>query len=134
MENITLEPLGQQHPFYPVDLKMPGFVANDMTTVTLLLIFVGELIMVASLTNVLARRVRPDVTTGELWAATWFMICGFIHLFFEGEKVAFHPFVKIIANAGPPQVTFRTTMRRWRHERTSLASNGKSMPCRITAT
>lgn len=110
MENVTLEPL---HPFYPVDLKFPEYVPNDMSTVTLLLIFVGELTMVASLTNVLARRVRPDVTSGELWAATWFMICGFIHLFFEGERrdrSVFFFFFNEFANAA--QGTFRTTMRK----------------------
>ncbi|KAK6063568.1 emopamil binding protein [Seiridium cupressi] len=79
-------PLEEQHyhPYYPLGLVLPGYVPNDISVPTLISSFAAASIYVFLLTAFVARRVRPSITNGELLTAMWFMLCGYIHLFFEG--------------------------------------------------
>jgi len=72
------------HPYHPIDLELVGYLANKWDTLTLLSIFGAGCIAILSVTYLVAMRVRPRVSTSDLWTVKWFVLCGCIHLFFEG--------------------------------------------------
>ncbi|KAK4034865.1 Emopamil-binding protein [Parachaetomium inaequale] len=72
------------HPYYPPDLVLPGFMPNKTAVPILLMSFAGAAGFVFWTTSVLARTVQPGISKGKLLTAMWFMLCGCIHLFFEG--------------------------------------------------
>ncbi|KAJ2900242.1 emopamil binding protein [Zalerion maritima] len=71
-------------PYYPLGVAVPGYVANDMTTLTILSYFAvgcGSILLAACF---ISRRVRPSLSTGELLTVMWFVLSGSIHLGMEG--------------------------------------------------
>ncbi|KAK3290417.1 Emopamil-binding protein [Chaetomium fimeti] len=72
------------HPYYPLDLELPGFVPSPTAVPILLAFFAAGVAFVFSATVILARTVQPGLSKGKLYTAMWFMLCGCIHLFFEG--------------------------------------------------
>ncbi|KAI1085079.1 Emopamil-binding protein [Whalleya microplaca] len=72
------------HPYNPPNIVLEGYVPNSIQVHVLIASFATAALTVFVLTSVLARRVRPDISNGDLWIAMWFMLCGCIHLFFEG--------------------------------------------------
>ncbi|KAH6871676.1 3-beta-hydroxysteroid-Delta(8),Delta(7)-isomerase, partial [Thelonectria olida] len=73
-----------EHPFFPVHIKVPGYVATSLPTAALLTIFFGALAAILTTSKVFLKRSNPTLSKGEVWTASWFILCGFIHLFFEG--------------------------------------------------
>ena len=74
------------HPYYPPDLVLPGFMPNDIPVPILITSFAGAAGLVVWITSVLARTIRPGLGKTDLLTAMWFMLCGCIHLFFEGSS------------------------------------------------
>ena len=91
------------HPFYPVEVELIGYLANDKSTLSLLLIFLAGLIVICVASWVVLSKYYPQVRTIDKWALLWCMcskraLChqdhvlqadtlrtaGTIHLFFEG--------------------------------------------------
>ncbi|TQS34476.1 hypothetical protein Golomagni_05138 [Golovinomyces magnicellulatus] len=72
------------HPFYPVDSMVPGYVAISTPTVVLLMTFFGVVWMIFTVTNYSLRSLKPKLSKNDIWTASWFVLCGFIHTFFEG--------------------------------------------------
>ncbi|KAI1846604.1 hypothetical protein JX266_007177 [Neoarthrinium moseri] len=72
------------HPYYPPTIDLPAYAPNEIAVPYLISSFAGASVFVFALTTSLARHVRPSISNGELWTARWFMLCGCIHLFFEG--------------------------------------------------
>ncbi len=72
------------HPYYPPDLVLPGFMPNEIPVPILIASFAGASGLVVWITSVLARTIRPRIDKTDLLTAMWFMLCGCIHLFFEG--------------------------------------------------
>jgi len=72
------------HPFFPISAPVPNYVAVSTPTAVLLTIFFGTLAVILGATKFSLERYRPSLPSGEVWAATWFILCGFIHSFFEG--------------------------------------------------
>ncbi|ATY63362.1 3-beta-hydroxysteroid-Delta(8),Delta(7)-isomerase [Cordyceps militaris] len=77
-------PANRSHPFYPVDLRVPGYIATSTPTAVLLTIFFGGLLMLITTTRYFLRGLKPQLSNGDTWTATWFVICGFIHSLLEG--------------------------------------------------
>lgn len=72
------------HPYYPLGAAVPGYVVNSLPAPSLVTTFaVGCGVILAS-SSALVRKSRPGIPRGELAAALWFVLCGFIHFFFEG--------------------------------------------------
>ncbi|KAI9668555.1 MAG: hypothetical protein M1831_000994 [Alyxoria varia] len=69
------------HPFYPLEVEIAGYLANDYPWYQLLAGFSAACTVLLGTTTLLARRIRPQITTTEL------VTCGTIHLFFEGYYV-----------------------------------------------
>jgi cholestenol delta-isomerase len=72
------------HPYYPSDIHLPRYVPNDIPTPMLITYFAIAAGFVLWFTSVLARTIRPSISSGDRLAAMWFMLCGCIHFFFEG--------------------------------------------------
>lgn len=72
------------HDYYPLGVEITGFLANEYSVIKLLVTFFGGLAVLTVATNVIAKRLRPDISKSDLWTLTWFVLTGTIHLFFEG--------------------------------------------------
>lgn len=81
--NFSLLP-GQVHPYYPIEAQIAGYLANKWNTLELLLMFSAGCAAIFSVTYAIVKRVRPNLSNGDLATIMWFVLCGCIHSFFEG--------------------------------------------------
>lgn len=89
------------HPYYPIDLEIVGYLANEWDTLTLVSLFAAGCTAIFLVTYLVIMRVQPKISSGDLWTIMWFVLCmclslvqehtiliikpgGCIHLFFEG--------------------------------------------------
>ena len=73
------------HPYYPPSAIITDYAANTLPTLTLLICFAAGCAAILTPTLILIRRTNPSLSNGEVATAMWFVLCGFIHFFFEGE-------------------------------------------------
>jgi len=88
------------HPYYPLELEIAAYLANEWSVPLLLGIFFGGCAAIVFGTKYLVHRVRPNLPIAEKAAIWWFVISGAIHLFFEGYFSLNH------AKMGPSQHFF----------------------------
>jgi hypothetical protein len=81
-ETSFLTPL---HPYYPLHAIIDPYLENEWHFITLLAIFAAGCVTIFSATNLVVKRVRPNLSTSELLTILWFVLSGCIHLFFEGK-------------------------------------------------
>lgn len=74
----------RQHPYYPLGVAIPGYVAKVLTTQAILAIFTTTCLGILIPTCLYIRHARRDLPSGEVLTALWFVLCGFIHLGLEG--------------------------------------------------
>ncbi|KAH0410963.1 Emopamil-binding protein, partial [Aureobasidium melanogenum] len=91
---------GVKHPYYPLDANIVGYVANESTVLSLLGSFVAGCVAIFGLTYLAVKKVNPRLPATELMTVMWFVLCGCIHLFFEGYFAYNH------ANMGGLQTFF----------------------------
>ncbi|KAK7987486.1 hypothetical protein PG989_007801 [Apiospora arundinis] len=70
--------------FTPLGIALPGYIANEMSTIQILGIFAATCASVMLPTLLAISRKRPDLPKRELSTAMWFVLCGCIHLILEG--------------------------------------------------
>lgn len=75
-------------PFYPFGVTIPGYIENTLSVYEILAIFVALCTVVLGSTLTISRWTRPDLSTGEHATVLWFVLCGCIHLFFEGMRTS----------------------------------------------
>ncbi|TDZ38779.1 3-beta-hydroxysteroid-Delta(8),Delta(7)-isomerase [Colletotrichum spinosum] len=75
------------HPYHPIDAAMSDYVANQLGSTSLQATFALGASAVLAPTYQLIRKTNPTLSTGNTAAALWFVLCGFIHFFFEGYFV-----------------------------------------------
>jgi cholestenol delta-isomerase len=63
------------HPYYPLEVEIIGYLANDWHFLTLIAVFAAVCVAVFSVTYVVAKQVNPRIATGELWIVMWFVLC-----------------------------------------------------------
>ena len=139
------------HPFYPLEVEIANYLANEWSMQVLLTIFTAVCATIFFGTRYLVNRVHPHLPSSEKAAIWWFVLCKFfhflpieqsccnlgdaadlvcvagsIHLFFEGTHVR--------ASGGDcrtylydGQDTSLSTTRAWGLRRTYLANYGKNM-------
>ncbi|KAF2756919.1 EBDP4, emopamil-binding protein [Pseudovirgaria hyperparasitica] len=78
------EPL---HPYYPLGVDIAGYEANESSVLTLLGVFSSLCVALFAITYVAGRRVRANISRGDLVTMMWFVLCGSLHVFFEGYFV-----------------------------------------------
>ncbi|KAJ9087150.1 hypothetical protein DSO57_1036095 [Entomophthora muscae] len=77
------------HPYYPVSLHLPHYVANSKGTPLLLFMFAAVLGFVLIPAYILITTKRDFALSTRL-SFLWFITCGCIHLFFEGYFAVNH--------------------------------------------
>jgi hypothetical protein len=73
------------HPYYPLGVTIPGYVAKILTTQEILGIFTATCLSILVPTWLYIRHVRPNLSASQVSTALWFVLCGFIHLGLEGK-------------------------------------------------
>ncbi|KAK6823570.1 hypothetical protein PG995_006312 [Apiospora arundinis] len=88
MDSNVMPPAGgdalPDHPFYPLGIALPGYIANEMSTIQILCISAATCGSVMLPTLLAINRKRPELPKRELSTAMWFVLCGCIHLILEG--------------------------------------------------
>lgn len=77
-----------EHPFFPIHVTVHGYVPNTLPTAVLLITFFGSLAVIFAGSRYALRQRDPSLSSGDAWTASWFILCGFIHTFFEGTHGA----------------------------------------------
>ncbi|KAF4835018.1 3-beta-hydroxysteroid-Delta(8),Delta(7)-isomerase [Colletotrichum tropicale] len=72
------------HPYFPLDAPLKGYVENKLGALALCSTFAAGTIAILAPTYNIIRRTNPRLSNGEVATALWFVLCGFIHFFFEG--------------------------------------------------
>ncbi|KAL0944845.1 3-beta-hydroxysteroid-delta -isomerase [Colletotrichum truncatum] len=72
------------HPYHPLDASLPGYAENKLDALAICSAFAAGTITILAPTYKIIRRSNPSLPNGELATALWFVLCGFIHFFFEG--------------------------------------------------
>lgn len=86
MAGSILEPIVEplkhivEHPYYPLDITVIGYVANDMGRVKILGIFGSGLLIVGGGTFFLCNAINPGLRKRDRWLAVWFALCKFPHM------------------------------------------------------
>lgn len=73
------------HPYSSFDKDIVDYVPNTISSLALVGCFAaGTLAMFAS-THAIIQSSRPNMVFRDRFLMMWFVMCGFIHFFFEGE-------------------------------------------------
>lgn len=106
MENASIESAAAvvvNHPYYPLEMEIASYLANEWTVPTLLSIFFGACAVLFLCTRTFVARSYPHLPSTEKAAIWWLVLCesslstvlhslltsliaGAIHLFFEGMR------------------------------------------------
>ncbi|KAK0722810.1 cholestenol delta-isomerase-like protein [Lasiosphaeria miniovina] len=80
------------HPYYPPHVVVQGYAPNTLSVVALVTAFAGVIAAFLVFALALARRLSPGLKRrrAEQAAFCWFVLCGFLHCFFEGYFVLNH--------------------------------------------
>jgi hypothetical protein len=63
------------HPYYPVDIEISGYVANEWPFLTLLVILGSACAFILALARGVTRYLRPDLPRSEVLTVLWFILC-----------------------------------------------------------
>lgn len=63
------------HPYYPLEVEITGYLANEWGVPQLLGTFFGGLTVLFTATYLVAKRVRPSLNGYELLTIMWFVLC-----------------------------------------------------------
>lgn len=75
------------HPYYPLEIEITGYLANQYGVPTLITLFAIGCAGIFTLTHIVVTHIRPGLPTSELLTILWFVLSGCIHAFFEGYYV-----------------------------------------------
>ncbi|KAF2213078.1 hypothetical protein CERZMDRAFT_96749 [Cercospora zeae-maydis SCOH1-5] len=76
------------NPYYPIGSSIAGWTPNESSVFTLLGAFSGASVVLFSSTFILAKRIQPTLTRGELLTTMWFVLSGTVHILFEGYFIS----------------------------------------------
>ncbi|KFH48197.1 3-beta-hydroxysteroid-Delta(8),Delta(7)-isomerase-like protein [Hapsidospora chrysogenum ATCC 11550] len=82
--NDSSATLKGEHPYFPPSAVLPGYAVNTMDAATLVACFVAGSGAILTTAYTIISRARPGLARSDILAALWFVLCGFIHFFFEG--------------------------------------------------
>ena len=68
-------PAAPAHPYYPLDIVIAGFVANEWNRLELCSMFAAGCAVIFAVTYIVATRLRPNVSTADLVTVLWFVLC-----------------------------------------------------------
>jgi hypothetical protein len=74
IDDIAMNPK-VTHPYYPVDIEISGYVANEWPFWTLLVVLCSACAFVLALARGVTRYLRPDLPSSEVLTVLWFILC-----------------------------------------------------------
>ncbi|KKA16715.1 hypothetical protein T310_9669 [Rasamsonia emersonii CBS 393.64] len=81
------------HPYYPLGVELPGYLANESSVLSLVGRFAVCWVTVLGIAFLIINRVRPSASRSDRLAFLWFCLTASIHLFFEAYFVLNHAHV-----------------------------------------
>jgi cholestenol delta-isomerase len=72
------------HPYFPLGVVIPGYVGNSLSAQALVSSFAAGCAVIFLSTYYVIQLTRPTLSYGGVATTLWFVLCGCIHLFFEG--------------------------------------------------
>ncbi|KAH7391489.1 EBP domain-containing protein [Cadophora sp. MPI-SDFR-AT-0126] len=74
------------HPYFPQSVNLSGgtYLPNDWDVVTLIAVFGLGWAAIMSVTLLIVKKINPGLKKADRALVLWFVLCGAIHLFFEG--------------------------------------------------
>lgn len=84
---MTVQPAGDRHPYFPLDLQLPGYVPMQVDFDYILGVFFAAVLAIFAATWKLSGR-HTHLSGKERIMACWFMVTGVIHFVIEGWVVA----------------------------------------------
>ncbi|TGO44656.1 hypothetical protein BOTNAR_0773g00030 [Botryotinia narcissicola] len=100
MENASIESAAAvvvNHPYYPLEMEIASYLANEWTVPTLLSIFFGACAVLFLCTRTFVARSYPHLPSTEKAAIWWLVLSGAIHLFFEVTAFLWGPMCFTVA-------------------------------------
>lgn len=73
------------HPFSTYEREIVDYVPNTLSSLALVSCFGAGCVAVFASTHAIIQKCRPSLSTCDRFLMMWFVMCGFIHFFFEGE-------------------------------------------------
>ncbi|ELR03292.1 hypothetical protein VC83_07299 [Pseudogymnoascus destructans] len=83
ISNLT-NPLITDHPYYPIEVEIASYLANEWSVPVLLAAFGGVCATVLLIAQIVVDKLHSNLRTSEKITIWWFVLSGCIHLFFEG--------------------------------------------------
>ncbi|KAJ9165530.1 EBP-domain-containing protein [Coniochaeta hoffmannii] len=84
------EAANPSHPYFPQDAIIPDYEPNTSSLEVVIRSFVGLVLAFVAAGLYLGKRANPRLGMDELGAMAWFLLCFFLHAFFEGYFVLYH--------------------------------------------
>ncbi|KAB5570286.1 cholestenol delta-isomerase-like protein [Coniochaeta sp. 2T2.1] len=81
---------GIGHPYFPQDAAIPHYEANMASLAVILRGFVSLIVVFVTSGLYVGRTINPGLRMSEMAAMAWFLLCFFLHAFFEGYFVLYH--------------------------------------------
>ena len=82
--------MSAKHPYYPRNLKLPHYIANDRSGAEILTLFAAVVAVVAIVTWIITGQRAQKFCILRRLVLCWFMICAFIHIVVEGYYAVYH--------------------------------------------
>lgn len=72
------------HPFSTYEREIVDYVPNTLSSLALVSCFGAGCVAMFASTHAIIQKCRPSLSTCDRFLMMWFVMCGFIHFFFEG--------------------------------------------------
>lgn len=66
------------HPYYPLEVEITGYMANEWSVPLLLGVFFGGCAVLFSATYVVVKKLHPSMPKSELFTVMWFVLSTFV--------------------------------------------------------
>jgi len=63
------------HPYYPLEIEIAGYLANDYTVPQLLAVFGAGCAVILAFTHYVAKARNPSLPKNEIVRIMWFVLC-----------------------------------------------------------
>jgi cholestenol delta-isomerase len=65
------------HPYYPLEIEIAGYLANDYSVPQLLFFFAAGCAVILAFTHYVAKARNPGLPPSEIVRIMWFVLCKF---------------------------------------------------------
>jgi len=74
VKNVSEAIAHASHPFYPLEVEIAGYLANEYSVPALLAFFAAWMGVTLGVTRLIVKRIQPEIAPTELLTLMWFML------------------------------------------------------------